>query len=49
MLHGTISRPVDITYVKKHDACFGPMKDCLFIDYIIRHTSAIHVTCSRPI
>ena len=35
MLHGTMTKPVDITYVKKHDACFEPMKDCLFIDYII--------------
>ena len=35
MLHGTITKPVDITYVKKHESCFEPMKDCLFIDYII--------------
>ena len=35
MLHGTMTKPVDITYVKKHESCFEPMKDCLLIDYII--------------
>ena len=35
MLHVIMTKPVDITYVKKHDTCFDPMKDCLFIDYII--------------
>ena len=28
-------KPVDITYVKKHDSCFEPVKDCPFIDYVI--------------
>ena len=35
MLHGAMTKPVDITYVKKHYSCFEPMKDCLFKDYII--------------
>ena len=35
MLHGTMTKPVGITYVKKHHSCFETKKDCLFIDYII--------------
>ena len=34
MSHGIMTKPVDITYIKKHDACFEPLKDCLFIYYI---------------
>ena len=30
-----MTKPVDIIYVKKHDSCFEPMKDSLFIDYIV--------------
>ena len=33
MLHETMTKPVDITYVKKHHSCFEPMVDCLFINY----------------
>ena len=35
------TKPVNITYVKKQHSCFEPMKDFLFIDYIIRYIDVI--------
>ena len=44
MSRGTVTKPVDITNVKKHHSCFGPMKDCVFIDYRINNECDVHIT-----